>query len=366
VSNGERRKTKVETTPIVSKSRRTQRRLIQARLQVHPLRIKATRLPRRKFLHLAVGAAALPVGSHIARAQTYPVKPVRIVVGFAAGGGGDVLARLIGQWLSERLGQPFLIENRTGAGGNIATEAVVNATPDGYTLLLVSSVNAVNTTLYDKLKFIFHRDIAPVASLVRMPQTLDVNPSVPVKTVPEFIAYAKANPGKLNMGSAGIGAPQHIAGEIFKLMTGINMVHVPYRGGAPAIADLLGGQVQVMFDVLPESIQYIRVGKLRTLAVTTAMRLPALPEIPTVSEFVPGYEASNWVGIGAPKSTPSEIINKLNREINAGLADPKLKARLADLGETVLPGSPADLGTLIVSDTEKWAKVIRAANIKAE
>jgi tripartite-type tricarboxylate transporter receptor subunit TctC len=356
VSNGERRKTKVETTPIVSKSRRTQRRLIQARLQVHPLRIKATRLPRRKFLHLAVGAAALPVGSHIARAQTYPVKPVRIVVGFAAGGGGDVLARLIGQWLSERLGQPFLIENRTGASGNIATEAVVNATPDGYTLLLVSQVNAVNTTLYDKLKFIFHR----------MPQTLDVNPSVPVKTVPEFIAYAKANPGKLNMGSAGIGAPQHIAGEIFKLMTGINMVHVPYRGGAPAIADLLGGQVQVMFDVLPESIQYIRVGKLRTLAVTTAMRLPALPEIPTVSEFVPGYEASNWVGIGAPKSTPSEIINKLNREINAGLADPKLTARLADLGETVLPGSPADLGTLIVSDTEKWAKVIRAANIKAE
>jgi tripartite-type tricarboxylate transporter receptor subunit TctC len=273
---------------------------------------------------------------------------------------------LIGQWLSDRLGQPFLIENRTGAGSNIAAEAVVNAPADGYTLLLVSQTNAVNTTLYDKLRFIFHRDIAPVAGIMQVPLTMDVNPSVPVKTVPEFIAYAKSNPGKLNMGSGGIGTGQHVAGELFKMMTGVNLVHVPYRGGAPAVADLLGGQLQVMFDVMPESIEYIRTGKLRTLAVTTGMRSQALPDIPTVGDFVPGYEANAWWGVGAPKGIPGEIIDKLSKEINAGLADPKLKARFADLGGTVLPGSPADFGKLIADETEKWGKVIRAATIKAE
>jgi tripartite-type tricarboxylate transporter receptor subunit TctC len=323
-------------------------------------------IQRRRFLHLAAGAAALPAVSRIARAQTYPTKPVRIVVGFAAGGGSDILARLIGQWLSDRLGQPFLIENRTGAGSNIAAEAVVNAPADGYTLLLVSQTNAVNTTLYDKLKFIFHRDIEPVASIMQVPLTMDVNPSVPVKTVPEFIAYAKSNPGKLNMGSGGIGTGQHVAGELFKMMTGVNLVHVPCRGGAPAVADLLGGQLQVMFDVMPESIEYIRTGKLRTLAVTTGMRSPALPDIPTVGDFVPGYEANAWWGVGAPKGIPGEIIDKLSKEINAGLADPKLKARLTDLGGTALPGPPAGFGKLIAEETEKWGKVIRAANIKAE
>jgi tripartite-type tricarboxylate transporter receptor subunit TctC len=273
---------------------------------------------------------------------------------------------LIGQWLSERLGQPFLIENRTGANGNIATEAVVNARADGYTLLMAGAGNAVNTTLYVKLNFIFHRDIAPVASVMRVPQIIDVHPSVPFKTVPEFIAYAKANPGKLNMGSGGVGSAQHVAGELFKLMTGVDLVHVPYRGGAPAIADLLGGQLQVMFDVMPEAIEYIRAGKVRPLAVTTATRFHAMPEVPTVSEFVPGYETSYWYGIAVPKSTPSEIINKLNAEINAGLADPKFKARLADLGGTVLPGSPADFGKLIEEETEKWAKVVKFAGIKAD
>jgi tripartite-type tricarboxylate transporter receptor subunit TctC len=323
-------------------------------------------VPRRRFLYLAAGAAAIPALPRIAKTQAYPTRPVRIIVGFAAGGGNDILARLTGQWLSERLGQSVLIENRIGAGGNIATEAVVTAPPDGYTLLQVSATNARNTTLYDKLKFIFHRDIAPVASIMRTANVLDLNPSVPVRTVPEFVAYAKANPGKLNMGSAGIGSSQHLAGELFKMMTGVNLVHVPYRGGAPAIIDLLGGQVQVMFDALPESIEYIRTGKLRPLAVTTATRLEVLPDVPTLGEFVRGYEVSGYYGLGAPRNTPAAIVDKLNREINAALADPKMTARLADLGGRPLPGTPADFGKLIADETEKWAKVIRAANIKAQ
>jgi tripartite-type tricarboxylate transporter receptor subunit TctC len=321
---------------------------------------------RRQFLHLAAGVAALPAVSRMAWAQAYPTRSVRIIVGFAAGGGNDILARLMGQWLSERFGQPVLIENRIGAGGNIATEAVITSPPDGYTLLQVSSTNARNTTLYEKLKFVFHRDIAPVASIMHVPNVIDVNPSVPVKTVSEFIAYAKANPGRLNMGSAGVGSSQHLAGELFKMMTNVNLVHVPYRGGAPAITDLLGGQVQVMFDVLPESIQYIRTGKLRPLAVTTANRLEVLPDVPTVRDFVPGYEVNSFYGLGAPRNTPTEIVDKLNREINAALADARMKARLSDLGGVVIVGSPADFGTLIAEETEKWAKVIRAANIKAE
>jgi tripartite-type tricarboxylate transporter receptor subunit TctC len=323
-------------------------------------------VPRRRFLYLAAGAAAIPALPRIAKAQAYPMRPVRIIVGFAAGGGNDILARLTGQWLSERLGQPVLIENRIGASGNIATEAVVTAPPDGYTLLQVSATNARNTTLYDKLKFIFHRDIAPVASIMRTANVLDLNPSVPVRTVPEFVAYAKANPGKLNMGSAGIGSSQHLAGELFKMMTGVNLVHVPYRGGAPAIIDLLGGQVQVMFDSLSESIEYIRTGKLRPLAVTTATRLEVLPDVPTLGEFVRGYEVSGYYGLGAPRNTPAAIVDKLNREINAALADPKMTARLADLGGRPLPGTPADFGKLIADETEKWAKVIRAANIKVQ
>jgi tripartite-type tricarboxylate transporter receptor subunit TctC len=325
------------------------------------------KIPRRQFLHLAAGAVALPAVSRIASAQTYPTRPVRLIVGFAAGGGADITARLMGQSLSERLGKQFIVENRPGAGGNIAVEAVVNARADGYTLLLVTSANAVNATLYQKLNFNFIRDISPVASVFAVPLVVVIHPSVPAKTVPEFIAYARANPGKLNMGSGGVGAAQHVAGELFKMMTGVNMVHVPYRGGAPAVADLLGGQVQVMFDVMLESIEYIRAGKLRPLAVTTAA-LPsaALPHLPTVSEFVPGYEASQWYGIGAPKNTPAEIVAKLNTEINATLADPKMQARLADLGGMVIAGSPADFGKLLAEETEKWAKVIRAANIKAE
>jgi tripartite-type tricarboxylate transporter receptor subunit TctC len=321
---------------------------------------------RRQFLHLAARVAALPAVSRMASAQAYPMRPVRIVVGFAAGGGNDIVARLIGQWLSERLGQPVLIENRIGAGGNIATEAVVASPPDGYTLLQVSSTNARNTTLYEKLKFIFHRDIAPVASIMHVPNVVDVNPLVPVNTVPEFIAYAKANPGKLNMGSAGVGSSQHLAGELFKMMTGVNLIHVPYRGGAPAITDLLGGQVQVMFDVLPESIEYIRTGKLRPLAVTSPNRLEVLPDVPAVGDFVPGYEVNSFYGLGAPRNTHAEIVDKLNQEINAALADARMKARLAELGGTVIVGSPADFGKLIAEETEKWAKVIRAANIKAE
>jgi tripartite-type tricarboxylate transporter receptor subunit TctC len=327
----------------------------------------ALTLPRRQFLYLAAaGAAALPAASRVAWAQTYPSQPVRVIVGFAAGGPNDILARLIGQWLSERLGQPFVIENRLGAGSNIATEAVVRAPPDGYTLLLVGSPNAINATLYDKLNFNFVRDIAPVASFIRGALVMVVHPSVPAQTVPEFVAYAKANPGKLSYGSGGVGGITHITPELFKMMTGVNMVHVPYRGVAPALTDLLGGQVQVLFTNPAQTIEYIRAGKLRALAITTATRSEALPDIPTVEEFVPGYEASSIFGFGAPKNTPAEIIDKLNKEINAGLADPKIKARLADLDGTVLVGSPADFGKLIAEETEKWGKVIRAANIKPE
>jgi tripartite-type tricarboxylate transporter receptor subunit TctC len=324
------------------------------------------KLPRRQFLHLAAGAAALPVVPRIASAQVYPARPVRIIVPVAPGGAQDILARLMGQWLSERLGQPFVIDNRPGGGSNIGTEAVVRAPADGHTLLLIPPDSAINATLYDKLNFNFVRDIAPIAGVFRGAYVLVVNPSVPAKTVPEFIAYAKANPGKINMASVGIGSGTHIAGELFKMMAGVNMVHVPYRGGGPAVTDLLSGQVQVMFPGTVVSIEYIRAGRLRALAVTTATRSETLPGIPTMGEFVPGYEASQWFGIGAPKNTPPDIVDKLNREINAGLADPKIKARLADLGGEVLALSPADFGNLIADETEKWGKVIRAANIKPE
>jgi tripartite-type tricarboxylate transporter receptor subunit TctC len=317
-------------------------------------------------LHLAVGAAVLPVTSRRARAQGYPSQPVRIIVGFAAGGPNDILARLMGQWLSERLGQPFVIENRLGAGSNIATEAVVRAPADGYTLLLVGSPNAINATLYGKLNFNFIDDVAPVASFMRGALVMVVNPSVPAKTLPEFIAYAKANPGKLSYGSGGIGGITHLTPELFKIMTGIDMVHVPYRGVAPALTDLLGGRMQVLFANPAQSIPYINASKLRALAITSATRSAALPDIPAVGESVPGYEASSIFGFGAPKNTPAGIIDKLNSEINAGLADPKIKARLADLDSMPLVGSPADFGKLIVSETEKWGKVIRAANIKAD
>jgi tripartite-type tricarboxylate transporter receptor subunit TctC len=323
-------------------------------------------LPRRRFLHLAAGAAALPAVSRMAWAQAYPTRPVRIIVGFAPGGTADIVARLIAQWLSERLGQPFVVENRTGAATNIATEAVVRAPADGYTLLFVTTSNAINATLYEKLNFNFMRDIAPVAGVTRVPNVFVVNPSVPATTVPEFIAYAKANAGKLSMASGGIGSTGHVSGELFKMMTGLNIEHVPYRGGAPALTDLLAGQVQVYFSPMPAAIEYIRAGKLRALAVTTAARSEALAEIPTLGEFVPGYEASAWEGIGAPKNTSAEIVEKLNKEVYAGLADPKLKARLADLGGTVLALSPADFGKLIADETDKWGSVIRAANIKAE
>jgi len=323
-------------------------------------------LPRRRFLHLAAGAAALPAVSRIAWAQAYPSRPVRIIIGFAPGGIAEVVARLIGQSLSERLGQPFIIESRPGAASNIATEAVVRAPPDGYTLLQVSPPAAINATLYERLNFNFIRDIAPVAGMVHGPLVMEVNPSVPVTTVPEFIAYAKANPGKLTMASGGIGTSLHLAGELFKMMASVEMVPVHYRGSAPALTDLIGGQVQVMFDILLSSIEFIRAGKLQPLAVTTATRSEVLPDVPTVGEFVPGYEVSSWQGIGAPRKTPAEIIEKLNREINVALADPKIKAQLADLGNAVIPGSPADFGRLIADETEKWGKVIRAANIKAE
>jgi len=321
---------------------------------------------RRQFLRLAAGVAALPALSRIAWAQTYPTRPVRIVVGFPPGGGADITARLIGQWLSERFGQPFIIENRPGAGSNIATEAVVRAPADGYTLLLVGAFNAVNATLYDKLNFNFIRDVAPVATLYYVPNVMAVHPSFPAKTILEFIAYSKSNPGKVNMGSGTTGASMHMSGELFKIMAGIDMVPVPYRGAGPALTDLLAGQVQVSFPTMPASIEHIRTGKLRALAVTTAKRSDALPGIPTVGEFLPGYESSAWYGVAAPKNTPAEIIDKLNKEINAGLADPKIKARLADFGGTPLVGSPADFGKLIADETEKWGKVIRAANIKAD
>jgi tripartite-type tricarboxylate transporter receptor subunit TctC len=328
----------------------------------------AMELPRRRqFLHLAAGAAALPIVSRTARAQSYPTRTVRIIVGTVAGTSVDIAARLMGQWLSERLGQPFVIENRPGAGTNIGTEAVVRAPPDGYTLLLATSVNAWNVLIFDKLNFNFIRDVAPVASIYyRSPGVMEVKPSFPAKTVPEFIAYAKANPGKLNMASGGNGTPTHVYGELFKLMAGVDMLHVPYRGMTFALTALLAGEVHVIFDTLSTSIEHIRAGKLRALAVTTATRVEVLPDIPTVGDFVPGYEASGWLGIGAPKNTPVEVIDKLNTEINAGLADPTIKARLANLGTAVFAGSPADFGTFIAEETEKWAKVVKFAGIKAE
>jgi len=324
------------------------------------------KLPRRKFLHLAASAAALPALPRVALALVYPTRPVHIIVGYAPGGTNDISARLMGQWLSEQLGRQFVIENRPGAGSNLATETVVHAPPDGYTLLLVNTSNAINPALYDKLKFNFIDDIAPVAGIMRGCPVMVVNPSVPAKSVPEFIAYAKVNPGKINMGSAGIGSVTHICGELFKILSGVNLVHVPYRGAGPALVDLLGGQVQVMFMGITEAIEHIKAGRLRALAVTTATRSPALPDIPTVGEFVAGYETITFQGIGAPKSTPVDIIDRLNREINAGLADPKLKTRLAELGGVPMPMTPADFGKFIADETEKWAKVIRAANIKAE
>jgi tripartite-type tricarboxylate transporter receptor subunit TctC len=324
------------------------------------------KLPRRQFLHLAAGAVTLSACLRIAVAQTYPTRPVKLVVGFPPGGGNDIIARLIAQWLTERLGQPFVVENRPGAGTNIATEGVVRAQPDGYTLLFVAPSSAINATLYEKLSFNFIRDIAPVASLMRLPNVMEVNLSVPVKTVPEFIAYAKADGSKINMASPGVGTSVHLSGELFKMMAGVDMLHVPYRGTAPALTDLLGGQVQVTFGTMTGSIEYIRTGKLRALAVTTATRAEALPEVPTVAEFVPGYEASTWYGIGAPKDTATEIIDKLNKEINVGLADSKMKAQLADLGGTVLAGSPAEFGRLIADETEKWARVVKFAGIKPQ
>jgi tripartite-type tricarboxylate transporter receptor subunit TctC len=323
------------------------------------------KLPRRQFLYLAVGAAAATAVSRIARAQTYPTRPVRIVVGFAAGGGVDIVGRLIGQWLSERLGQQFIIENRPGAATNIATEGVVRAPADGYTLLLVNPANATNAMLYDRLNFNFIADIAPVAGIIRVPNVMVVNPSFPAGTVPEFIAYAKANPGKINFASGGSGGSDHMAVELFKMMAGINLLHVPYRGAAPALADLIGGQVQVMFESMPATLEYVRTGKLRSLAVTTTTRSEVLPDIPTVSEFVPGYEASNWYGVGAPKNTPAEIVEKLNTQIGAAFADPRMKARFAELGGTPLTGSPAGFGKLIADETEKWGKVVKFLGAKA-
>jgi tripartite-type tricarboxylate transporter receptor subunit TctC len=315
---------------------------------------ESMKLPRRTFLHLAAGATALSAMPRTARAQVYPTRPVRIIVGYAAGGGADVVARLMGQRLAERLGRPFVIETRPGATGNIGTEVVVRAPADGYTLLLVGAPNAINASLFDNLNFNFIRDIAPVAGLVREPSVMVVHPSVPAKSVPEFIAYVKSNPGKVNMASGGNGGTSHVAGELFKMMTGVNMVHVPYRGAAPALTDLLGGQVQVMFATMSSSIEYVRAGSLRGLALTAATRSEALPGIPTVAEHVPGYDAMQWYGIGAPKNTPAGIVDRLNREINAVLAEPSMKARLADMGGTVLSGSPADFGRLIADETEKW------------
>ena len=325
------------------------------------------KLPRRTFLHLAAGAAALPAVPRIVWEQAYPTRPVRVVVGQAAGSGSDAVARLIGQFLSERFGQQFVIENRPGAAGNIATEAVVRSPPDGYTLLLVNTSSAIDATLYDKLNFDFMRDIAPITGIATFEFVMEVNPSVPTKTLPEFIAYAKANPGKINMASAGIGSAHHLFGELFKMMAGVEMVHVPYRGSTPALTDLLGGRVQVMFDATTSSLPHISSGKLRPLAVTTATRSELLPDIPTIGDFVPGYEAHGWIGFGAPKNTPAAVVDRLNNEINSAISDSSIKARLIDLGGLVLPpSSPADFGKLIADETEKWAKVIRAANIKPE
>ena len=324
------------------------------------------KVPRREFLRVAAAAAALPAASRIAWSQAYPSRPLRLIVGFAAGGNFDIIARLIGQWLSEQFNQPVIVENRPGASSNLATEAVIRAPADGYTLLLSGAVNAINATLYENLGFNFIGDVAPVAGVVRFPNVMTVGASFPAKTVPEFIAYAKANPGKMNQGSSGNGTTQHLAGELFRMMTGVDFVHVPYKGASQAIAALLSGQVQVLFEPLPASIPYIKSGQLRGLAVTAATRSEALPDVPTVGEFVPGYEASGWAGVVAPRNTPSEIVERLNRTINAGLADPKMKGRFADLGATTLVGSSADFGKLIAEETGKWGKVIRAGSVKID
>jgi tripartite-type tricarboxylate transporter receptor subunit TctC len=324
------------------------------------------KLQRRQFLQLAAGAAALPVTSGVASAQTYPARPVRLVIGYTPGGSADLTARLMGQWLSERLGQSFVIENRPGGGTNIATEAVVRAAPDGYTLMLVAPANAVNATLYEKLNFDFLRDIEPVAGIIRFPNVVVIHPSLPIHSIPELIAYAKANPGKLNMASSGNGSTIHMSGELFKMMTGINMVHVPYRGGAPALTDMLAGQVQVMFDNIPTCAEHVRSGKLRGLAVTSTTRSEVLPDLPVVADFLPGYEASAWYGIGAPKGTPPEIIERLNKGVNEILADPKAKARFAELGAFLLPGSALDFGKLLANETDKWGKVVKFAGAKVD
>ena len=324
------------------------------------------KFPRRRFLQLSACAAAFPAVSRTARAQAYPVRPVRMVLGLSPGGSVDIVTRLIGQWLSERLGQPFLVDNRPGASGDIATEAVVRAPTDGYTLLVVLAANAINATLHHKLKFSPIRDLAMVAGMVRVPNVMEVHPAVPARTVPEFIAYAKANPGRLSFASGGNGSSLHIIGELFKMMAGIDMLHVPYRGGAPALIDLLAGQVQVMFDTIPQGIEYIRDGKLRALAVTTATRSPALPDVPSMSDFVPGFEAGSWWGVAAPKSTPAEIIDRLNKAFNAALADPKVRTRLTELGTTPLEFSPGEFGTFVEAETEKWAKVIKFSGAREE
>jgi tripartite-type tricarboxylate transporter receptor subunit TctC len=323
-------------------------------------------LSRRSLLHLSAGAVALPALSRRARAQTYPARPIRLIIGYTPGGSADITARLTGQWLSERLGQSVIVESRPGGGTNIATEAVVRAPPDGYTLLLVAPANAINATLYDKLSFDFLRDIVPVAGIIRFPNVVDVNPSLPVKSIPELIAYAKTNPGKLNMASSGNGSTIHMSGELFKMMTGINMVHVPYRGGAPALTDLIAGQVHVMFDNLPTSAEHVRSGRLRGLAVTGTARSHVLPDLPTVADFLPGYEASAWYGLGAPRNTPAAVIDRLNDAVNAILADPTSQGRFAELGASLLPGSPADFGKLLADETEKWGKVVKFAGAKPD
>jgi len=324
------------------------------------------RLARRRFLQLAGAAVAAPAVSRVAWAQSYPARPVRLIIGYTPGGSADLTARLLAQWLSERLGQSFLVESRPGGGTNIATEAVVRAPADGYTLLLVAPANAINATLYEKLNYDFIRDMAPVAGLIRFPNVMEVNPSVPAKTVPEFIAYAKANPGKINYASSGNGSTIHMSAELFKMMVGVDMLHVPYRGGAPALTDMLAGQVQIMFDNLPTSIEHIRAGKLRPLAITSTTRAELLPDVPTVADFVPGYESSAWYGVGAPRNTPAEIIDRLNKEINAILAEPKVKTRIAKMGATLVAGSPADFGKLVADETEKWGKVVKFSGAKAE
>ena len=324
------------------------------------------KLPRRRFLQLAAGAAALPAVTRMAAAQSYPARPLRMIIGYPPGGSADITARLTGQWLSERLGQPVVIESRPGAATNLATEAVVRAPGDGYTLLLVAPANAINATLYDKLSFNFLRDIVPVAGIIRFPNVVVVNPSLPIKTIPELIAYAKANPGKLNMASSGNGSTIHMSGELFKMLTGINMVHVPYRGGAPALTDLIAGQVHVMFDNVPTSAEHIKAGKLRGLAVTSTARSAVLPDLPTVADVLPGYEASAWYGLGVPRNTPGEVIDAVNKAMNAVLADPKAQARFAELGASLLPGSPADFGKLLADETEKWGKVVKFSGAKPD